>query len=107
VQVLANSEVTALHGAEILESIAVTNRQSGGSQTYATRWLFVCIGGEPNTAWADEVGIIRDSAGYLVTDPDLEQDHRSLPVGRSIALHIIWRPICRAFSRLAMCGTDR
>jgi thioredoxin reductase (NADPH) len=50
VQVLTNSEVTALHGAEILESIAVTNRQSGGSQTYATRWLFVCIGGEPYTA---------------------------------------------------------
>ena len=86
VQVLTNSEVTALHGAEILESIAVTNRQSGGSQTYATRWLFVCIGGEPYTAWADEVGIIRDSAGYLVTGPDLGQDHRvpsSWPLDRS------------------------
>ena len=36
-----------------------------------TRWLFVCIGGEPQTHWAEAVGIVRDEAGYLVTGPDL------------------------------------
>jgi thioredoxin reductase (NADPH) len=35
--------------------------------------VFVCIGGEPHTEWAVEVGIIRDEAGYLVTGPDLLQ----------------------------------
>ena len=37
----------------------------------ATHWLFLCLGGVPNTEWAAEVGIIRDKAGYLVTGPDL------------------------------------
>ena len=40
----------------------------------ATSWLFVCIGGEPQTQWATEVGIVRDAGGYLVTGPDLLRD---------------------------------
>ena len=80
VRVLTNSEVTALQGDEVLCSIDVTNRTRGEKQTFATRWLFVCIGGAPHTAWAAEVGIARDEAGYLVTGPDLLRDNR-LPDG--------------------------
>ena len=39
-----------------------------------------CIGGDPRTTWAQEVGIVRDSAGYLVTGPDLLNGHR-MPAG--------------------------
>jgi thioredoxin reductase (NADPH) len=49
VRVLTNTEVTALEGDEVLERITVTNRQTGAQQTFATRWLFVCIGGVPHT----------------------------------------------------------
>ena len=37
--------------------ITLTNCQTGEQQTFATRWLFVCIGGLPHTDWAEEVGI--------------------------------------------------
>jgi thioredoxin reductase (NADPH) len=76
IKVLTNTEVTALEGEEILSAITITNRQTGQQQKCATRWLFVCIGGTPHTSWAAEVGIIRDSAGYLVTGPDLLRDGR-------------------------------
>jgi thioredoxin reductase (NADPH) len=79
VHVLTNCEVTALEGEEILERITVTNRRTGESQTCATHWLFVCIGGEPRTAWAEEVGIVCDAAGYLVTGPDLLRDNQPPP----------------------------
>ncbi len=34
-------------------------------------FLFLCLGGVPNTEWAVEVGVVRDEEGYLVTGPDL------------------------------------
>jgi thioredoxin reductase (NADPH) len=79
VHVMTSCEVTALEGEEILERITVTNRQTGKSEIYSTHWLFVCIGGTPRTAWAEEVGIVRDVAGYLVTGPDLLVDNQAPP----------------------------
>jgi thioredoxin reductase (NADPH) len=79
VRVMTNSEVTGLEGGEILEKVTVTNWQTGESQTYHTHWLFVCIGGEPRTSWAEELGIVRDPAGYLITGPDLLQENRTPP----------------------------
>ncbi|MCU1257525.1 MAG: Thioredoxin reductase [Bryobacterales bacterium] len=73
IRVLLQSEVTALEGDTVLRAITITNRQTGEQRKYATRWLFICIGGAPNTIWAREVGIVRDEAGYLVTGPDLLQ----------------------------------
>jgi thioredoxin reductase (NADPH) len=77
IRVMTNSEVTELEGGEILEAVIITNRLNGESQRFVTRWLFVCIGGDPRTTWAEEVGIIRDEAGYLVTGPDLLLRHRA------------------------------
>lgn len=76
IRVLTHREVTAVDGDEVLRSITVTNCRTGERQTFATQWLFVCIGGTPQTSWAMELGIVRDEAGYLVTGPDLLQDHR-------------------------------
>jgi thioredoxin reductase (NADPH) len=71
IRVLTNSEVTAIEGDEVLQQITIANLQTGAQQTFATRWLFVCIGGVPHTSWAAEVGIVCDEAGYVVTGPDL------------------------------------
>lgn len=71
IRVITNSEVAELKGNQILEGITITNSISGQKQRFETRWLFVCIGGDPRTSWAAEVGILRDDAGYLVTGPDL------------------------------------
>jgi thioredoxin reductase (NADPH) len=75
-RILTNSEVVDLEGDTILEAITVANRLTGDWQRFLTRWLFVCIGGDPRTAWAEEMGIVRDEAGYLVTGPDLLHDLR-------------------------------
>jgi thioredoxin reductase (NADPH) len=74
VRVMTNSDVVALEGDEILRAIVIVNRVTGERQRFGTRWLFVCIGGAPRTAWAVEAGITRDEAGYLVTGPDLVQN---------------------------------
>jgi len=34
----------------------------------------LCLGGVPYTEWADAIGIVRDSEGYLMTGPDLLRD---------------------------------
>lgn len=70
-EVLTETEVTALHGDRVLESITLKNKRTGAEQTCPTKWLFVCIGGDPRTEWALEAGIVRDDLGYLVTGPDL------------------------------------
>ncbi|MGH9747438.1 MAG: NAD(P)/FAD-dependent oxidoreductase [Candidatus Acidiferrales bacterium] len=70
-EVLTETEVTALHGDRVLESITLKNKRTGAEQTCPTKWLFVCIGGDPRTEWAIEAGLVRDEAGYLVTGPDL------------------------------------
>lgn len=71
VEVVPQTEVVALHGDEVLEAITLLDRRTGEQRRVQTHWLFVCIGGVPQTAWAEEVGIVRDESGYLVTGPDL------------------------------------
>jgi thioredoxin reductase (NADPH) len=71
VEVLLRTDVAALHGDRALEDITLIDRSSGVERRVPARWLFVCIGGVPQTDWAQEVGIIRDETGYLVTGPDL------------------------------------
>lgn len=71
IEILSETEVTALAGDRSLEEIALRNRRTGQESTVKAHWLFVCIGGSPHTQWARDAGIIRDDAGYLVTGPDL------------------------------------
>ena len=71
IEALTNSEVTSLAGDDFLREVTVTNCLTGKSRRIPTRWLFVCIGGQPRTEWAADVGVVRDEAGYLVTGPDL------------------------------------
>lgn len=74
IEVLTNTIVTAIDGDAVLRSITVTNRITSKSQTYATHWVFVCIGGTPRTEWAASVGIQRDQGGYLLTGVDLRRN---------------------------------
>jgi thioredoxin reductase (NADPH) len=73
IEVWTHTEVIELHGTDHLEAITVVNNQTGHQQVIETQWLFLCLGGIPNTKWAEEVGIIRDEQNYLVTGPDLRQ----------------------------------
>jgi thioredoxin reductase (NADPH) len=71
IEVVPHTEVVALHGDELLESITLADCRTRERRDAKTHWLFVCIGGTPQTDWADAVGVIRDEAGYVVTGPDL------------------------------------
>jgi thioredoxin reductase (NADPH) len=74
VEVLTQTEVTALEGTDMLQAVLLSNRQTGASRRIETHWVFVCIGGAPRTEWAVQAGVTRDQAGYLVTGPDLLRD---------------------------------
>ena len=78
IKVMTYTEVSALHDDQMLEAITLKNRLTGEQQTVETHWLFVCIGGDPHTQWAEELGIVRDKGGYLVTGPDLMHNGRTL-----------------------------
>lgn len=71
IEVLCDTEVTALHGDRVLRAITLRNNRTDEERDVETNWLFLCLGRLPNTQWAAEVGIIRDESGYLVTGPDL------------------------------------
>ncbi len=71
IEILPNIEITALHGDEMLHAVMLRNMKTGEQRTIETSSLFLCLGGVPNTEWAEAVGIVRDEEGYLVTGPDL------------------------------------
>lgn len=71
IEVLYNASITALSGETILNEITVTDTVKQTATNYGTRFVFVCIGGTPNTDWAKDTAIVRDDAGYLVTGTDL------------------------------------
>jgi thioredoxin reductase (NADPH) len=71
IQVRTRTEVVALRGDQMLEEITIADRNTGREETVKTHWLFVCIGGIPQTDWAVGVGIMRDEGGYLMTGNDL------------------------------------
>jgi thioredoxin reductase (NADPH) len=79
IEVLACTEVTALHGDAMLREITLRDNATGRTRRMPTRWLFVCIGGDPQTQWAEGIGVVRDEAGYIVTGPDLLREGRSMP----------------------------
>jgi thioredoxin reductase (NADPH) len=49
IEVLPFTEVIELQGGECLEGIRLRNNQTGREQTCRTHWLFICIGGTPQT----------------------------------------------------------
>src|SRR5207244_9994438 len=76
IEVLYHAEVSALEGDESLRRIQLSNVKTGTAAWVDSEWLFVCIGGAPNTDWASETAIIRDPSGYLVTGSDLFSEGR-------------------------------
>lgn len=79
IEVLTRTEVIALHGERVLEAVTLRNKDTGEELTIRTSWLFLCLGGVPHTQWAEEVGIVRDEEGYLITGPDLPKDGELRP----------------------------
>jgi thioredoxin reductase (NADPH) len=79
IEVLLLTDIVALDGDDILRSITLLHKPTGRRWSEQTNWLFLCLGGTPHTQWAQEVGIVRDEGGYLVTGPDLLHNGTSPP----------------------------
>ncbi|MWV57579.1 NAD(P)/FAD-dependent oxidoreductase [Rathayibacter sp. VKM Ac-2754] len=72
VEIRTGARVAALHGDGYLTGITIEESVGGAREERATENLFVCIGGDPDTAWSAETAIQRDPHGYLLTGPDLD-----------------------------------
>jgi thioredoxin reductase (NADPH) len=79
IEVLARTEVTALHGNGTLQEVTLRDTATGRERRVRTRWLFVCIGGDPQTQWAEGIGMVRDESGYIVTGSDLLRNGAGKP----------------------------
>ena len=64
-----DTEITALAGDTVLESVTWTNRQTGRSEVLPIRNVFVMIGAEPNTEWLHDY-LALDSKGFICTGQD-------------------------------------
>lgn len=73
IEVISHSEVTSVEGGEQLETITITNRQTGESETLPARLLFIFIGAQPRTNWLNGT-ICLDQHGFIRTGPQLKKD---------------------------------
>jgi thioredoxin reductase (NADPH) len=75
VTVHVGSEISALHGdAGGLTGVTWKNRESGAEETCETRFLFLFIGADPNSAWLGECDAVRDAKGFVMTGDALDTD---------------------------------
>lgn len=71
IELLPFTEVTAVAGDTQLESLTLTNRQSGESTHHAARFLFIFIGAQPRTEWLRDT-LALDNHGFVLTGPQLK-----------------------------------
>ncbi|PRY06173.1 FAD-dependent oxidoreductase [Paraburkholderia sp. BL25I1N1] len=65
IDVQYNTQITALHGAENLESVEIVR---GGQCTVSpTEHVFLFIGASPNTAWLSGCGVLVERSGFVLT----------------------------------------
>jgi thioredoxin reductase (NADPH) len=75
IEVLLETQVVGVTGNKQLESITITNNGAGGSTTLPAAAIFLFIGAVPHSDLV--AGIVeRDSAGFIITGPDLINEGR-------------------------------
>src|SRR5205823_3517931 len=71
IDVRLRTQVQALSdGGGSLAGATIEDAGGKGEEVPATA-LFLCIGGEPRTGWAEHDGVRTDAAGYVLAGPDL------------------------------------
>ncbi len=96
VRLHVGSEISELHGnKDGLTGVTWRNRDTETTETCDTRYLFLFIGADPNSAWLGECDAIRDRKGFVMTGDALEpdalkgagwhHDRRPMPLETSIA----------------------
>jgi thioredoxin reductase (NADPH) len=75
IEVRCRVAVTGGTGQSRLESVTLTDLDSGEAETAQARALFVMIGAEPRTHWLPDM-VRRDRSGFVLTGADLLGDGR-------------------------------
>jgi thioredoxin reductase (NADPH) len=70
IEVLTDTEVTAVHGERSLESIDIRDRNTGEVRTVRTPAMFIFIGAAAHTGFVDGV-VERNRTGFIATGPNL------------------------------------
>ncbi|RKT10323.1 cyclic nucleotide-regulated FAD-dependent pyridine nucleotide-disulfide oxidoreductase [Paraburkholderia sp. RAU2J] len=65
IDVQYNTQITALHGAENLESVEIV--RDGQCTVSPTEHVFLFIGASPNTAWLSGCGVLVERSGFVLT----------------------------------------
>jgi thioredoxin reductase (NADPH) len=87
VEVLARTEVTALHGDGELRGLTVADPRNESRRDLDARALFVFIGADPHTEWLNGAVAV-DRSGFILTGQDVpgpgESGPRRLPLETSV-----------------------
>lgn len=87
IEVLLNTDLVEVKGANSLEQIVIKDTKSGEMQTLDAAALFVFIGVQPQSRIVSDL-IMCNEKGYIITGPDLIMDKKppfDTPVGRRTA----------------------
>jgi thioredoxin reductase (NADPH) len=87
IEVRTNRRVTGVRGDDRLRAVTVVDDQRGEEYGLDADALFICIGGEPRSEWAADLGLSRDRSGYVVTGSDLgpgSAEHHRFPLETSL-----------------------
>jgi len=69
IEVLAHTEITAMHGDGELQALTVADRTDGSRRDLDVRALFVFIGADPHTEWL-QGALALDRSGFILTGRD-------------------------------------
>jgi thioredoxin reductase (NADPH) len=68
-----NTEVSAVHGENVLEKVTLKNSNTGEETTVPAKALFIYIGAKPGTAWLDST-LLKDDKGFIITGRELVKE---------------------------------
>jgi thioredoxin reductase (NADPH) len=82
IEILENTDLVSVQGADQLESLIVRETVSGEEKTLSGSALFVFIGVRPESDFVADT-VLRDEKGYVLTGPDLVREGQR-PAGWSL-----------------------
>lgn len=72
IKIYWNSEITAIHGDSMLESVDLYNNKTKETQNMKVNGVFIAIGYDPNNQLAHQCGVVCDQLGYVKVDDDMQ-----------------------------------
>jgi thioredoxin reductase (NADPH) len=83
IEVRTRCRVVAVEGDDRVRAVMVADDAKDETYRLPVDALFICIGGEPRTEWAEGLGILQDRSGYLLTGTDMgPRDPSRWPLAR-------------------------